>query len=120
MEDLDSVLGFLVDNVDGALSAAIGGMDGLLIAQYPVQGQDLTVIAAEKTRVLAQLRQAYNGALAGGKLGELIVVADRLIGYTRLLTDDLFCLIVMNPSGNIGKARLYSDRAAARILEVLV
>lgn len=119
MEDLDSLLAFLVDHVDGAIVVAVGGMDGLLIAQHPAQGNDLSVMTAEKTKVLSFARQAYNSALGAGKLSEVIVVADRLIGYTRLLSDELFCLIVMNPMGNIGKARLYSEQAAVRILEVL-
>jgi len=119
MEDLDRLLGFLVDNVDGALSAAVGAMDGLLIAQYPSQGHDLSMMTAEKTKVISYLRQIYNGVLAGGELSEVVVVASHLIGYTRLLSDELFCLVVMNPAGNIGKARLYSEQVSVRILEVL-
>lgn len=119
MEDLDRLLGFLVDHVDGALSAAVGGMDGLLIAQYPSQGHDLSMMTAEQTKVLSHLRQLYIGVLAGGELSEVVVVASHLIGYIRLLSDELFCLVVMNPAGNIGKARLYSEQVSARILEVL-
>jgi predicted regulator of Ras-like GTPase activity (Roadblock/LC7/MglB family) len=54
---------------------AVGGMDGLLIAQYPSKGHDLSMMTAEKTKVLTYVRQSYNGVLAGGKLSEVVVVA---------------------------------------------
>lgn len=102
------------------MSVAVGGMDGLLIDQYPPQGTDLSALAAEQTNVLASIKSTFSGTLEGGKVNEVIVTSDKLIGYTRLLNDDLFCLIVMNPAGNIGKARLYSEKAAQRMLEVFV
>ncbi len=117
MQELDQILAYLVDNVDGAMSAAVGGMDGLLIEQYPAQGQDLSLLAAEQTNILNNARSAYT-QLQSGALNELIITAEKLIAYTRLLNDELFCVIVMNPAGNIGKARLYSEQAAKRILEV--
>ena len=119
MQEFDQILAYLVDNVDGAMSAAVGGMDGLLIDQYPQQGNDLSAIAAEQTNILTNTRNAYSQSLAGGGIKELIVTADHLIGYTRLLNDELFCLIVMDTSGNIGKARLYTEQASKQILEAL-
>lgn len=119
MEDLDSLLAYLVDHVDGAISVAVGGMDGLLIAQYPAQSHDMAIMTAETTKVLGYIRQTYGGTLEGGGLSEVIVVARHMIGYTRLLGHELFCLMVMTPAGNIGKARLYSEQVATRVLEVL-
>ncbi|HEX7022302.1 MAG TPA: hypothetical protein VF171_05545 [Trueperaceae bacterium] len=120
MQELDQILAHLVDQVDGATSAAVGGMDGLLIEQYPQHGQDLSAMAAEETNVLMHTRNAFGRTLAGGKLHEVIVTTEKMVGYTRLLSEDLFCLIVMSRSGNIGKARLYSEQAAKEILEVFV
>jgi predicted regulator of Ras-like GTPase activity (Roadblock/LC7/MglB family) len=120
MQELDQLLAYLVNNVDGALSAAVGGMDGLLIEQYPQQAQGLSALAAETTNILVNTRNAYSGGLSGGALREVIVTTEKYVGYTRLLNDELFCLVIMNPVGNIGKARLYSAQAAKRILEVFV
>ncbi|MEM6429202.1 MAG: hypothetical protein AAF708_08180 [Deinococcota bacterium] len=119
MQELDQILAYLVDNIDGTLAAAVGGMDGLLIEQYPPQSDDLSAVTAEQTNVLNNTSLAYSEALSGGNLHEIIVTADNLVGYTRLLGEELFCLIVMEPKGNIGKARLYSEQAAKRILQVL-
>lgn len=119
MQELDQILAQLLESVDGALSVAVGGMDGLLIEQYPPERRDLSVVAAEKTNILVNIRSAYGQTLSGGELREVIVTTEKLVGYTRLLGDGLFCLIIMNASGNIGKARLYSDQAVQRITEVL-
>ena len=119
MQDLDQTLATLVENIDGALVAAVGGMDGLIIEQYPQQEQDLSGITAEQTNILTTAKSIYVERLKGGNLQEFIVTAENLIAYTRLLNSELFCLIVMNPSGNIGKVRLYSEQAQTRILEAL-
>ena len=120
MQDLDQILAYLVNHVDGALSAAVGGMDGLLIEQYSADERDLTAVAAEQTSLLSFSQAAYSKALEGGDLKEVIVSADEVVGYTRLLGDDLFCLVVLSASGNLGKARLYSDQVSGVIREVLL
>lgn len=118
MQELDQILAYIVDNVDGATAAAVGGMDGLLIEQYPPQGQDLSPLTAEQTNLLTHTRNAFSQAVSGGAIKEVIVTTEQLIGYTRLLDDELFCLVLLEPGGNLGKARLYSEGAAERILEV--
>lgn len=118
MTELDEILGTLVDNVDGTLYAAVGGMDGLLIEQAPRTGEDLSAATAEVTNVLTYTRSAFGTTLDGGDIKELIVTAEKMVAYTRMLDDELFCIVIMNPAGNIGKARLYSEQAARQILEV--
>ncbi len=120
MQEFDQILAQLVNNVDGATSAAVGGMDGLLIEQYPPTGQDLAAIAAEQSNIINSTLSAYKQALSSGELREIIVTADNLVGYTRLLSSELFCMIVMDDSGNIGKARIYTEQAASQILDALM
>ena len=117
MHELDELLAYLVDNVDGALAAVVGDIDGLLIEQYPKQGRDLTAVTAQWTNVQNALDVVVT-SLEGGSVKEIMVTADNLIGYARLLSDGLFSFIIMNPSGNIGKARLYSEQMARRVSEV--
>lgn len=119
MQELDQILAYLVDNVDGALSVAIGAMDGLLVEQYPQQGVDLSAMAAEETKIITTTQSAFKNALQSGDIQEIIITSERLIGYTRLFNSELFCLLTMNPSGNIGKARLYVEQSMPKILEVL-
>ncbi len=118
MTDLDEILAFLVDNVDGALVAAVGGVDGLLVDKYPDEGRSLTGATAELTNVLLSARSIFSDYLEAGPLSELILTSDSTIVYLRSLNDAFFCLILMNASGNIGKARLYSEEASRKVLEV--
>ncbi len=119
MQDLDDFLTYLVDNIDGALAAVIGDKDGLLIEQIPKDSKDLSSLTAQWTNVMSALEQVTEG-LKAGELKEVMITADKLMGYARTLNDDLFCFVLMNPSGNIGKARLYSEQIANRMLEVFV
>lgn len=119
MMELDEILATLVSQVDGATAAAVGGMDGLLVERYPPQGRDLTAVAAELTDLLGACRAAIGERLGGGPLREVIVITDKLTGYARVLTEELFCLVVLESGGNIGKARLYGERAARHLLAVL-
>ena len=51
--ELDELLSTLVNDVDGALGAAIGGMDGLLIEQYAADSSlNLDTIIAEHANIL--------------------------------------------------------------------
>ncbi|MCA9837428.1 MAG: roadblock/LC7 domain-containing protein [Trueperaceae bacterium] len=117
MQDLDDFLTYLVSNIDGALAAVIGDADGLLIEQHPKDGEDLSVLTAQWTNVMTAL-EAVVASLKAGELKEVMITADRVMGYARNLNDELFCFVLMNPSGNIGKARLYSEQIAKRMLEV--
>lgn len=119
MTELDEILALLVEQVDGAVAAAVAGMDGLLVEQYAPDGTDLTAVAAEFTNVLSSGHSAMADRLDGGELCELILGSERRTGYARILSDDLFCLIVLRAGGNLGKARLCSKQAAQRIAQVL-
>jgi predicted regulator of Ras-like GTPase activity (Roadblock/LC7/MglB family) len=119
MTELDEILALVVEQVDGALAAAVAGMDGLLVEQYPHDQKDLAPVAAELTNVLSSSRAAMAGRLDAGELRELIVGCERRVGYVRLLGKDLFCLIILEADGNLGKARLYGVQAAERLAEVL-
>jgi uncharacterized protein len=117
VKELDELLAYLVDNVDGALAAFVGGSDGLLIEQHPRQGQDMSGVTAQWTNVLTAMNSVATG-LKAGKVEETIMTAEKVIAYARVLSPELFCVVIMNPSGNIGKARLYSQKLAKNLLEV--
>jgi uncharacterized protein len=117
VKEIDELLAYLVDNVDGALAAFVGGSDGLLIEQHPKQGQDMSGVTAQWTNVLSAMNSVSTG-LKAGKVEEAIMTSEKVIAYARLLSSELFCVVIMNPSGNIGKARLYSQKLAKNLLEV--
>lgn len=119
MHDLEEILAQLVHDVDGCMAAAVAGMDGLVIEQSPRESTELAAVAAELTSAIAGIRGTVSGHLAGGRLQELFVTSDRRAVYTRLLDDELFCVLVLNRHGNLGRARLATADAGARIRETV-
>ncbi len=119
MAELDEILANLCDQVDGATAAAVGSVDGLLVEQSGAHSQVMSAFVAELTNVLSAARTAMAGRLEAGSPGEIIMSAERQVAYVRTLNDDLFCVLLLEAGGNLGKARLYSGYAGKRILESL-
>ncbi len=118
--ELEEILSNLVSHVDGAVGAALGGMDGLLVEQYAVEAKlNLSTIIAEHANILRNARSAYSNSLAAGSVREVLVTAEHMLGYTRLVTPDFFLTLVLDPKGNIGKARLLGDQAIKQIQEIV-
>lgn len=119
MTELDEILTVLTGQVDGSVAAAVAGMDGLVIEQAGGMRSELAAFVAEMTNVLTSGTGALSGRLKGGPLQEVILSAELYVAYVRILSADLYCVLLLDAGGNIGKARLYSDYAGKRILEAL-
>ncbi|HLR46422.1 MAG TPA: roadblock/LC7 domain-containing protein, partial [Deinococcales bacterium] len=68
MGELEDIMAALAEQVDGAVAAAIGGMDGLLIEQTGSVRQDLSGFIAEVTNVLSAGGTAMADRLGSGNL----------------------------------------------------
>lgn len=119
MADLEDILARMLHQVDGCLAAAVAGTDGLVIEQLPHEGSELAGVVAEIVNAIASMRSSLTDELESGALREVMATSDRRIVYARLLGPDLFCLLVLNRSGNLGKARLHSEEAARKIAGVV-
>ena len=114
--ELDEILSNLVTNVDGALAAAVGGMDGLLVEQFPADTKTpISNLVAEHANLLRSTVNAYKKVLDLGAVGEIIVQTDKIMGYLRPITTDFFLTLVMEPRGNLGKARLMSSETIRQL-----
>lgn len=117
--ELEQLLSNLVSGVDGALAAAIGGVDGLLIDQFTLNADlDLPATVAETANLLRAAAAGYSGTV--GPVRELIVSAERATAYTRQVSPGLFLLVLLSPGGNLGMARVLSTQAARGIQETLL
>jgi predicted regulator of Ras-like GTPase activity (Roadblock/LC7/MglB family) len=119
MESLEGILEHLVVSVDGALLAAIGSNDGLVVEQHPPGGHDLAATAAELTHVLIGVSRALGDHLDAGATRELIVTTDASLALVRVVNPELYLFLTMAPGGNLGMARLQADEAAARLVGML-
>jgi predicted regulator of Ras-like GTPase activity (Roadblock/LC7/MglB family) len=120
VDDIDQILRDLVREIDGALGAALGGMDGLLIAQaHGDRSFDLATVTAEHATILKNARQAYTQVLRVGDIEQVLITAKDALGFTMLVGTDYFVTIVLGPRGNVGKARLLCERHAGVLKKVL-
>ncbi|MFN3267287.1 MAG: roadblock/LC7 domain-containing protein [Deinococcales bacterium] len=118
--ELDQILTQLVNNTDGALGAALGGMDGLLIEQFSNDAKlILSSVVAEHSNLLRSTRVAYEVSLGAGQVDEILVSSEKLLGLTKCINPDFFVALILEPSGNIGKARLFLAAAARQLKGLL-
>ncbi len=118
--ELDQILSLLVANTDGALGAALGGMDGLLIEQFSNEAKlNLSNVVAEHSNLLRSTKIAYGVSLGAGEVGEIIVTSDKILGFTKRVNNDFFITLILEPNGNIGKARLLLEQAIKNLKGVL-
>jgi predicted regulator of Ras-like GTPase activity (Roadblock/LC7/MglB family) len=118
--DLRENLRRLLTEIEGSVGAAVGGLDGLLVEQADNgNGIDLAAVIAEHASILRYSRAAYTTSLQAGEVSEVIITAEHLLGYTRAATDEYFLTIVLEPRGNLGRARLLAERFSRRLAGVL-
>ncbi len=109
----------LVGGIEGVLGAAVVSMDGATIEALKVdQSFSLEEIANEgalASKVLDYLVQK----LDGGAVDHIMLVAERYIILLAMAGMQYYVGIVMNPRGNVGKARLQLRRIMPEIASVL-
>ncbi len=113
MHEFEAIINTLVVEVDGLYSAAVGGLDGLLIesfSRYPVV--DMESAVAEHAGLLKATRESYAATMNGHELREWLAVTDNLIGYTVPVSEEYFLLCVGSDDVNLGQLRLKAKRAA--------
>jgi predicted regulator of Ras-like GTPase activity (Roadblock/LC7/MglB family) len=119
MRSLEEILERLLVQADGAVIAAVGGMDGLVVEQRPEPGPDLSVCVAEFANALTGVRRAVGEALAGGAVQELDVRGERVHALVRHVTPDHYVLLALQPSADLHAAGRALGEAATGVRELL-
>jgi len=115
---VEDLLQELLYRVEGAHAAAIGNLEGLLVEGVKRRRVDLEAAIAEHAALLRQARAAYASALGSPTLQELWVGASPVVGYARMLGEELFLLLLLSPEANLGQARLQAARVGSALGEV--
>lgn len=109
----------LVDDVDGAWAAALGGLDGLLVDGHSNADVDLSLLVAEHAGLLRGAQQAYS-TLSGGKAQEWFMRGETLSTYLMPMPgQEFFLLLVLDVQGNLGQARMYGLQTMRKLEEFL-
>lgn len=114
------ILQEVVDSTDGALAALLMGYDGIPIEKYvsPNASMDVESIGMELSVVLKDIRKAAE-MLHAGVAREVAIRAERLTTVIRLLNDEYFLAVALEPTGNAGKARFLVRVRSAALTEAL-
>ena len=115
----------MIDGCAGAIGVALMGSDGIAVAELRAPDPDLSVLDGEVGaagiefgRILDEVRKAAD-ALSGGRLEEVVVGLARMTLVFRAVDDELFLVVALAPSGNLGKARFLLRRHLLELREQL-
>jgi predicted regulator of Ras-like GTPase activity (Roadblock/LC7/MglB family) len=120
-----AILQKIVDQGGGILGAALMGTDGIAIEQVRAHRGGDAVLADEPGaagvefgRILEDVRKASD-SLGGGALAEAVISLARFTLVFRIVDDETFLVVAIDPHGNLGKARYLVRRHLLEIREQL-
>lgn len=103
---LRDTLAEIVENVAGGRAVVIMASDGIPIDQVIVDegGFDLQLLMVEYSTLLGDIRRAVE-LLEVGEMEEISITSGEMCVVLRVLTQDLFVILVMDRDAHVGKGR---------------
>lgn len=110
----------LVERTEGGIAGVLMGMDGIPVDQYAVEEADISIdtVGMEFSVIVTQARQAAE-MLHIGDAQEIAIRAEHMTTVFRLLNDEYFVALALQPKGNLGKARYLLRVGASELVEGL-
>ncbi|MFO8071576.1 MAG: roadblock/LC7 domain-containing protein [Polyangia bacterium] len=109
-----------VSSVKGGQALVLMGFDGLPVETFSSDEQfDVETVGMEFSVLLKEVRKAAE-QLEAGTMREMTVRTDRLTAVMRVVNDEYFLAMAVEPSGNLGKARFVLRIIAPQIVGELV
>lgn len=110
----------VVARVEGVRSAMIVGIDGIIIERAFSTGEDISelnieMVTAEFTSLLKTALRTADDVEVGTML-EMTVFTEKCVFVIRMITEEYYIMVVMDPDGNFGRAR-YELKKAKYLLE---
>ena len=103
----------LEDCAGDAVGVALMGPDGIPIEQLEVSGRgvelDPVALGVEFGRILGEAGKASQ-AVGGGELAEMAVRTESFWLLMRMVDEEYFLLLALEPEANLGKARFVLRR----------
>jgi len=110
----------VVNRTEGGLAGLLMGFDGIAVDQFVREGAalDVETVGMEFSVILKQIRKAAE-MLEAGSAAEVSIKAEKMTTVIRLLNDEYFVAIALEPSGNQGRARFLLRASAHKLLSNL-
>ena len=101
-----SLLQGVVEAADGGVASLVMDLDGITLDSYskPDARFDIQMVGIELSVVIKGVTQA-SSMLEAGNTQEVAIVADELITVVRMVNEQYFVALSLEPGANIGKAR---------------
>lgn len=118
---LRDTLSEIVRKVEGSRAAVIMASDGIPIDEVVVNtdGLDLQLLTVEYATVLKEVKRTI-GLLKVGETEELCITSGQLYVVLRVLSDELFAVLVLDRDGNLGKGRYMLRLKAQDVIQELL
>jgi predicted regulator of Ras-like GTPase activity (Roadblock/LC7/MglB family) len=120
-----SILQEIVDECGGGLAAALMGADGIPIEQVETSGEPreslkdgVDVLGVEFGRILDEMRKASD-SVDGGALEEVSVRLSNFWVLMRMVDEETYLVLAIEPNGNAGKARFLMRRQLTALRDEL-
>ena len=95
----------IVDSVEGGVASLLMGFDGIAVDSYHKAGSlDIQTVGMEFSFILSQVRKAAE-ILEVGKVQEIVIKTETVTILIRVLNQDYFLALALDPKGNFGKGR---------------
>lgn len=109
-----------ISEIPGGHSAVLMGFDGIPV-DYFSSGEeiDIETIGMEFSVILKEVRKTIE-LLESGAAEELTVRTDRMTTVVRLINEEYFLAVTLQPNGNLGKARYILRLLAPKLKADLV
>jgi len=102
----EDIIREIVVNVKGCWCGVMMGIDGVMVESFYTdkKREDVSTMSIEFTNILKDICKSSN-QLDAGRVQEITIKTDKMIYLIRMINDEYFIAIVLDPLGNYGKAR---------------
>jgi predicted regulator of Ras-like GTPase activity (Roadblock/LC7/MglB family) len=110
----------VVENTEGGLAGLLMDFQGVSVESYTRKDStlDIDTVGAEFSVVVKQIQRAAESLEAGGA-SEVAVMSEKMTTIIRVVNQDYFLAVALQPGGNIGKARYLLRTAVPAVLKEL-
>jgi predicted regulator of Ras-like GTPase activity (Roadblock/LC7/MglB family) len=110
----------VVDGTEGGLAGLLMDFEGLPLESYSKENSqfDIEAVGAEVSVVVKAIQRASE-MLEAGDTREVAFKSAKMVTLIRVLNENYFIALTMDPEGNFGKGRYMLRLAAPKLLEEL-